>query len=175
SGTPGSNTPTATLRSRCSGIDSTAGTRSTLCATSTSVLEQPAVPAIASTPRSPSARGTAVSLTLLTRQYLLVLIVFIPQRRAQERILLLGGGFAKLPCHLVRVVAPLDRRGRFLGAACRLVADRSHLLALLRAATRLLGDGSTFRRTAFRLPTDRARVAEDLVRRSAGSRARNLF
>ena len=45
---------------------------------------------------------------------LLVLVVFIPEGRPQQRILLLGGRLAKLASDLVRVFASLDRGSRFL-------------------------------------------------------------
>ena len=45
---------------------------------------------------------------------LLVLVVFIPEGRPQQRILLLGGRLAKLASDLVRVFASLDGGRRFL-------------------------------------------------------------
>ena len=45
---------------------------------------------------------------------LLVLVVFIPEGRPQQRILLLGGRLAKLASDLVRVFASLDGGWRFL-------------------------------------------------------------
>ena len=45
---------------------------------------------------------------------LLVLVVFIPEGRPQQRILLLGGRLAKLSGNLVRVFASLDGGRRFL-------------------------------------------------------------